>query len=57
MKTLKRLFIFTALIAPLFHANAQIENALHFDGMNDKVTLPTSTHSQITNQGTIEAWI
>ena len=57
MKTLKRLFIFTALITPLFYANAQNENALHFDGMNDAVLLPTSTHSQITNQGTIEAWI
>ncbi len=40
----------------LVQVNAQNDNALHFDG-NDQVFLDANTHSQITSEGTLEAWI
>jgi len=33
------------------------QNSLDFDGLNDRVDLPASTHSQITTSGTLEGWI
>ena len=33
------------------------ENSLHFDGVNDVVSLPSAINSNITTSGTIEAWI
>ena len=33
------------------------QNALHFDGSNDRVDLPAATHSNIATEGTLEAWI
>ena len=44
-------------IIAVFTINAQSENGLHFDGLNDNISLAPSTHSQIQSSGTIEAWI
>ena len=36
---------------------AQNQNALHFDGVNDYINLPSTIQLNITNQATFEAWI
>jgi hypothetical protein len=58
MKSLKRLLL---IIAVSFICSisgiAQNENSLHFDGLNDKVNLPSGTHAGMTTNGTLEAWI
>jgi len=57
MKLLKRLALIASTIIFAFSGVAQNENSLHFDGLNDKIDLPAGTHSGITTNGTLEAWI
>ena len=54
---MKKLILLCFLLLSETISFGQYQNALHFDGINDAVSLPASTHSQIANQGTIEAWI
>ena len=56
-KTLLGIFLNLAFIFLSIEINAQTENALNFDGINDYVSLPSSTHNQIVSSGTLEAWI
>ena len=56
-KTLLGIFLNLAFVFLSSVINAQTENALNFDGINDNVSLPFSTHNQIVSAGTLEAWI
>ena len=51
---MKNLFLFLFLIAMTINAFGQNENALQFDGVNDRVDLPTKIHDSIPGTGTIE---
>jgi trimeric autotransporter adhesin len=57
MRSLKRTLIVSFLCLWAIMGMAQSENALHFDGVNDHVNLPTKVHDSIPGVGTIEAWI
>jgi hypothetical protein len=54
---MKKLILFCFLLLSETISFGQNQNSLYFDGMNDKVDLPTTTHAGITTNGTIEAWI
>jgi hypothetical protein len=56
MKSLKRMLI-AALLICSFSVIAQNQNSLHFDGVDDGVSLPASINQTSTVPGTLEAWI
>ena len=57
MKFIKRLFLISFSFICSISAIAQNQNSLYFDGINDKVVLPSSTQNGITFNVTLEAWI
>jgi hypothetical protein len=57
MKTYRLLLLALIFIGAAITTQAQNENALHFDGFNDRVDLPAKIHDSIPAVGTIEAWI
>ena len=57
MKRFKLFILSLIFVGAAAVSNAQNENALHFDGVNDRVDLPAKIHDSISGVGTIEAWI
>ena len=57
MKSLKKILLIELLFIFSITGMAQNQNALHFDGTNDKVDLPAGTHANMTTNGTLETWI
>lgn len=57
MTFLQRLLFVAVLFICTISANAQNENSLHFDGINDKVDLSSATQNGIAFNVTLEAWI
>ena len=54
---MKKLILFCLLLLSETISFGQNQNSLYFDGTNDKVDLPASTHANISTNGTIETWI
>jgi len=57
MKSFKRQLLIIVSFICTISGVAQNQNSLYFDGINDKVDLPAATHTGITTNGTLEAWI
>ena len=57
MKTYRLLLLALIFIGAAITTQAQNENALHFDGGNDFVSLPNGINGTINTNGTLEAWI
>ena len=55
LKTTASILLLGVLLLTNTTVNAQ-NNALHFDGIDDYVSLPASINGQITNNVTIEGW-
>lgn len=54
---MKKLILFCFLLLSETISFGQNQNSLYFDGINDKVDLPSSTQNGITFNVTLEAWI
>jgi|GEM_PF-5343184 len=57
MNSLNKLVLSLCLLISAASSLAQTQNALHFDGVNDYVNLPTTIQLNISTQATFEAWI
>lgn len=54
---MKKAILFQAMLVIGYLLFGQNQNALHFDGANDYINLPSSSAFQLTGDVTVEAWI